>query len=529
MNKLWGVYTNEMYKQFKRPAVIFLSLFIVMSGFFLPALIKIAMSFSSDTVSEDKATVEAQIDYRRNENKRLVDELNKATTSNADEYYIDDLQWQLQENSRQLFLAEVNLQMELYNEPSYVMTDSFIPHALSSLSNADEEIRALNSIEESERDDSWADALEKEKQNYSILMDVIKNKDFAAYNAYQLDGYSDLLSFMPEYELTPRVEALEWLPTIDPTGGMDGKIIYDDAMSLARYASNLKYELENNVEFSNDYINESQNILVLSEDKRIDKQHEYDILLYKINNNQVAESLQDPNIAMSKNVSVEFSNFFVSILIFLAAGSIVSSELSSGSIKMLIVAPVRRWKIHTGKFLALITLFFISLFLLCLATNIGNTVFMEFKGTPYLFVNNGEVVSIPYFIYDFIYLVVDHTLLFVLMLLAFMLSTLSRHSAVGIAVPFVLMMLTTWVNMLLMILPIGKKRWMDFLYIYNTDLSDRVFPMQKFFNLSEYIDTSQYMSHSNLPTLSFSVIYVLILCACLFYIGFDSFTRKDIK
>ncbi len=528
MSKLWGLYVNEMYKLIKKPLVIILIVLIFTSGLLFPALIKFAISFDSEPYIEDKNTIETQLQYYKDEKTKLSSELLAAIDNQDDEYYIEDLKMQIDELETYIFQSELFLELQLFDEPEHVMHDSFIPRALSSLNSLNTDIINLNKVPEEERDDNWAAELDQAGKGYAQLYDSIKNKDFTTYNNYQIEAISAFKSILSSYDAEIHEFSLKLLPVIDPTGGLNGEIDFEAANLVADYASLLKYELDNNVNIKYDMIYGDQSIVLLSEEQRLEKQEEYDILMYKIENKQVATSLPKDSTLIS-SLSVEFSNFFLSILIFFAAGSIVANEMTTGSIKTLIIAPVRRWKIFTSKFLTLLTLFLVASLVLHVATSLGNNIFFDAKHTAYLFVSDGKVVSIPGIFFGYFYLLADHTLLFVLMLLAFMLSTVSRHSAVGIAIPFALMMVTSWASMMLSSLPIAKARWMDFLYFYNTDLADRLFPMHKFFDLVTYIRISQIIPQNNLPSLSFSVLFVLVLCVCLFYIAFDSFTRRDIK
>ena len=120
--------------------------------------------------------------------------------------------------------------------------------------------------------------------------------------------------------------------------------------------------------------------------------------------------------------------------------------------------------------------------------------------------------------------------LLVYAIFAVMLSTLFRNSSVSIVVTLIeYFFVKSIVNTMVMMnrgISFTVMSW--FLPETNICLADKVF-RQSYTGFSVRLDLETSLFSSGNPGVWFSVAYTLVLVSVLFYIGFDSFCRRDIK
>lgn len=87
---------------------------------------------------------------------------------------------------------------------------------------------------------------------------------------------------------------------------------------------------------------------------------------------------------------------FITLFVVIVAASIVASEFSQGTIKMLLSRPVKRWKILTSKFAATILYAMLLTVVTFLTTVIVSYLFFDAAGGGILDFNDGNVVEVSY-------------------------------------------------------------------------------------------------------------------------------------
>ena len=87
----------------------------------------------------------------------------------------------------------------------------------------------------------------------------------------------------------------------------------------------------------------------------------------------------------------------VALLAIVIAGGIVSSEFSQGTVKFLLINPVKRWKILMAKYFTVITVGYIMLCILFVVMIPITGLMLGFDGfsTPYIYVSGSEVKEMP--------------------------------------------------------------------------------------------------------------------------------------
>lgn len=211
-------------------------------------------------------------------------------------------------------------------------------------------------------------------------------------------------------------------------------------------------------------------------------------------------------------------SFVIMILISIMYGGIVSNEHSKGTIKNLISAPVRRWKILASKFIYLVlTTYFLWL--------IGLVLFSLFAGikygfndllTPKLIYSGGKVLEVNFYLYTLKNILIASIPVLCFLALLFFLSTVTLSTAIttgitsiiSIVSPFLWILGTLSHYKIVVYTPIW---YLDCGFIFN--------------------DTNQYMS--SLVTIFYhwknGVIISLIVGIILYVLTTLIYIKRDIK
>lgn len=216
-----------------------------------------------------------------------------------------------------------------------------------------------------------------------------------------------------------------------------------------------------------------------------------------------------------------FSLIIVSILMIMITGSAISTEVSKGTIKFLLFTPNKRWKVLLSKVIsAVIILIAISLVLSLLTVVIGNIFFKE-DGMTYLFVQNGEVKALSNLTYIILYYLTSCIDIFVYMLFALMLSTLTHNTALSVGVSIACYIGSSIVMQIVNMLITAD--WIKFIPFNNMNLTGRIFA-----NTVSYTSMQMVSETMNNVSVGFSLA-VLGVCGVLMVVSmFDSFNKRDI-
>lgn len=160
----------------------------------------------------------------------------------------------------------------------------------------------------------------------------------------------------------------------------------------------------------------------------------------------------------------------VALLAIVIAGGIVSSEFSQGTVKFLLINPVKRWKILMSKYFTVITVGYIMLCILFVVMIPITGLMLGFDGfsTPYIYVSGGEVKEMPTLLYAAEQYLMKSVEMVVMSTLAFAISSLVRSTALAIGVSVFTMCIGSTVTQLLGQL---EQDWARFLVFANTDLA----------------------------------------------------------
>jgi ABC-type transport system involved in multi-copper enzyme maturation permease subunit len=141
-------------------------------------------------------------------------------------------------------------------------------------------------------------------------------------------------------------------------------------------------------------------------------------------------------------------------------------------------------------------------------------------GKPYIYAVGGVVRVMSFPLYNFAYLYASLITVFVLMMFAYMLSIMTKNTAASVGISIGVYFGGSIVHSLLISLASGE--WLKFLPFTNISPETKIFPD----NTTSQIAASVTQANTSL---TFSLVYIAVLVFLIGYIGFDSFTRQDIK
>ena len=220
--------------------------------------------------------------------------------------------------------------------------------------------------------------------------------------------------------------------------------------------------------------------------------------------------------------------FFLLLLLMIVAGGTVSQEMATGSIKSLIIAPVRRWKIFVAKLIAVLTLAAAGGLITWGLSLLVDGIFFGFSTQPaYVFAVGGTAHSMPFLLFFLARTGVELIPVLVYAFFALLLSTVTRNTAVAVG----LSMATYFVGNIAyaFVAQLTQDEWVRFLPFANLSLTSRIFPTLSGASLTGVLSGASITDAAGVTgSLAFSACYLAVLCFLMLYTAFDSFTRRDI-
>lgn len=161
----------------------------------------------------------------------------------------------------------------------------------------------------------------------------------------------------------------------------------------------------------------------------------------------------------------------VSLLSIIISAGIVAGEFTTGTIKLLLIRPLKRWKVLLSKYITVMLFTFGGLLILFGASFLVGGVFYNFSGAnhPYLGYIHETVVElnmVGYIFTTYAYACVD---LLMMVTFAFMISTVFRNNALAVGMSIFLLFTG---NVLVSLL--SKYSWVKYVLFANTDLTQYV-------------------------------------------------------
>ena len=201
----------------------------------------------------------------------------------------------------------------------------------------------------------------------------------------------------------------------------------------------------------------------------------------------------------------------LALVMIVIAGGITANEFSQGTVKFLLINPVRRGKILWSKYLCCLSLL-AALFLLLFGLEtvlLGFSYgFGDFAG-EYVRVADGAAVGTPVLVYAFQQFLLAGINPLLMMTMAFAISSLFRSSALSIALGLGGLMGGSMITGILSQLGVDGGRYLPF---SNTDLASIAAGTPPFPNQS----------------LTFAVVTLLVYMGVFLLTAYDGFTRREV-
>lgn len=190
----------------------------------------------------------------------------------------------------------------------------------------------------------------------------------------------------------------------------------------------------------------------------------------KLNKYRIAHNLDPYKRTMWKAVSEAAALItLITILTIITAADMVASEFSTGTIKMLLIRPVRRWKILLSKYISAHLFAIFMLIVLFVSSLIMGMILYGFGGgaNPSLYVGGDGQIHANNMLLSILRSYGFSCIILVMMTtLAFMISTVFRSSALAIGISIFLIFTGSGVVAVL-----AKHSWDKYILFANLDLS----------------------------------------------------------
>ena len=526
MNKFFALITNEMIKISRKISVLVILILIVVGIIGFGGIMKIqeiSMNrYSSEYPGED--------DWRKEESKSELDFLKKELAGiedridNAEDVEKEKLL--LEKSSLENRIKYVELGIEL---GIHMYASGYRSEILNNLENISYEIvNVEESMIKFPDNQDIADEYERLKNLESSYLKILENNDFEEYIELKINETRND-PYIQQAEKDIYIEGYELWLKIDPDGSKSTDVrstgysvpIKSTIDTISQMRISLLYNIDNSYSWN------GPSSRPLSPQGREKIENDIAVMMYKLRNDITASSDYNSGYFMAQTAMsgmTGLGQFLVIILILILAGGTVSQEISSGSIKSLIISPTKRYKIFFAKLVSLIFVGVVStLFVYIIAIPVHGIYFGFSQMTPYVYAANGVASELNFYLYSLASGFVDYLDIAVYMMLALMLSVITRNTAVSVGVSVAIYFGGNIVNSFISIFASGE--WMKFIPFNNMALSSRVFPQTG----TDMGVGGVFGGSLRLPSVTFSLIYLAVLFICLGYIALDSFNRRDIK
>ena len=524
MSKIGALFYNEIIKMKKRVSVWVIAIIMVVSIIGISGLIKLnevwnSYGFYDYAYSEDYP---AEIADR----KAYLEDLNKDIQGAIESEDTENLLYLCNEKIDTLTsISELELRRDFTSINSYDFRDDLI----SSVSSYIEQVHQYTVMEEIFPGTQNRVDYEAAQEAVTALTNILKEQDYTGYVAYS-KAVIQAMEGITQEEKDLLLEKWDILLKLDPTGGI-GDSAENGRTQYAKTVASAVEALAKTIIYERDFVSSSgYDTGSFVTPKQIESYRDrLAAIRYCVDKDiEIPDSLFS-NATTAYSIVSYVANVLITLLLIILAGGMISSEISTGSIKSLIIAPVRRWKIFIAKLLSLLALAAILTLVKYLFIVGTQTLFWPDMISPYVYASAGTAHSINYYLYQLAYQFADLLHIFMVALFALMLSTTTRNTALSVGLSMGIYFGGSMVNDLLTAFASGE--WLKFLPFNHMDLADKIFPMS---SLLSGLDGSYmnmlYTGTSNVSSISagFTLVYILVLSFCMLYIAWDSFTRRDI-
>ena len=516
MSKIRALYTNEMIKISRRPSVIIVAAAVFVIALAFPFLLKVIYAY--DYYNEADNNLRQRVENNLSEAKSELNNSAMSTKTQTVTIEVDGV--------------EKNIPMTLYtgNEVANILArktlyedmlkdfdfNKYPKHlnwlTINTMQNYRESIQGMISLDMTafeERDADWVKEYDKLSAQRAQFRKALMDHNYESF----CKGL-ELLGANKSY-----IKMVRDLAVSDPKGELG----YTEGAYLMEYLNkkNEKQELL-------DSGLESQMSLprILTEERKEILQNGIKILDYKFENRNLYNEKSMISMMASYYTS-SVVRYGLIVLLVLIAGSSVSQELATGSIKSLIIAPVKRWKIFTAKLLSIITWMLASSVLLTLLTSLGTGLAFGFDTMPsYLYVSGGQVAEMPFVFAMILFDFVQNIPTFFYAFIGFMISCFTKNTGVSVGVSIGMLLFHNVPELLLE--SDMPHRFLDFTPLANMNLVNKLFPYIDLMVATEDVEFNLFATTDFNNPLWSMVLYIAVLTFTVLLIAYEEFTKKDI-
>lgn len=526
MNKFFALIINEMIKISRKVSVLVILILIVAGIIGFGGIMKI-QQISMNRYRDD---FPGQDDWRKEETLRELEFLKKELEgidqkiNNAEDFEKELLLAEKKRLEVRIDYMELAIELDLYIYDAGYKGESF-----NMLVNLSQEILNIQeSIKNLPDNQDLKDEYDRLVKLRDAYLSIIENDDFEEYIALKISE-TENDSYMQQEEKEIYIDGYKLWLRVNPDGNNSTNSrttgYSDPIKSTIDNINQMKISLLYNIEYSYSWFGPTSR--PLSPQGREKIENDVAVMMYKLENNITGDTDYGSGYFMAQTAMSGMTGvgqFLVIILILILAGGTVSQEISSGSIKSLIISPTKRYKIFFAKLVSLIFVGVAStLFVYIISIPVHGLYFGFSNMMPYVYAVRGVASEINFYIYSLASGFVDYLDIAVYMMLALMLSVITRNTAVSVGVSVAIYFGGNIVNSFVSIFASGE--WMKFIPFNNMALSSRIFPQTGLdIGLGGMVG-----NNLRLPSVTFSLIYLAVLFICLGYTALDSFNRRDIK
>lgn len=554
MRKIGILTKNELIKQYKKVGTKVILILILISALAIPGAIK----FISEKERNSNSYIEhykSQLEYLDMDNKNLEKEGNtknnqllKAIRSKEKEklnILIDNNisydDWR-SDSVNQWFENEVSIITiqaildghETKDIPDYFGSEKIQIFSSMSKEELQEELKILNKSNPKLKDGivkndfmsyldanikSMKESVNKQKENIKTMEDAIKA------DPKKNDLKAVLESAKAQLKATEgRLEATQYR--------YNNKIAYDNNDWKSNIIKDIGFKYDSQMEamldeerFNQQYSHQISRGMTYEtykkdfEDKQKKIKEEIELNWYSLKN-------EVPQIKFQKDARSSVDQLYlmyVSVIIVVSiiiAGGIVSSEFSTGTVRLLMIRPVSRWKFLFSKLMAVLIVGYTTLILSVGMLIISSGITYGFKGfgTNVISFVGGSIVEKNYIASIIPKLMFSSISLIFIIAVAITLSTITRNTALSVGLTMMMYLGSSPATLMLTGL---NMKW----------VTKTIFPymnLSNFYGDSIIVGMIKQQFGVNLDP-NFGAAYLLIFAAILLAISFISFVKRDVK
>lgn len=199
----------------------------------------------------------------------------------------------------------------------------------------------------------------------------------------------------------------------------------------------------------------------------------------------------------------------IALFAIVMGGGIVANEFSSGTIKLLLIRPSKRYKILLSKYISVLIYSVFMLVILLITSFIVGVILFGFDGVdiPHLINTGGNIKEVNMFLHIIGNCLLECINLVMMVTLSFMISSVFRNGAMAIGIGVFLLTVGNMITSML-----ARYEWSKYILFANTDLT-------------QYIDGQPFVEGM---TMQFSIIVLIVYFVIFNVIAYLGFVKRDI-